>query len=84
MRTNAQSGAVTTIAAIDAYRKMPVALARTITARGKGGAGDYLFSVILISNDEAILRDGESIGHETPGGYAQQLQKSMMPGYVPV
>jgi dimethylglycine dehydrogenase len=38
---------------------------------------------IDVSNDEAILKDGECIGYVTSGGYAHHVQKSMALGYVP-
>ena len=38
---------------------------------------------IDVSNDEAILKDGECIGYVTSGGYAHHLQQSMALGYVP-
>jgi dimethylglycine dehydrogenase len=39
---------------------------------------------IDVSNDEAILKDGECVGYVTSGGYAHHVQKSMALGYVPV
>ena len=39
---------------------------------------------IDVSNDEAILKDGECVGYVTSGGFAHHLQKSMALGYVPV
>jgi dimethylglycine dehydrogenase len=38
---------------------------------------------IDVSNDEAILKDGECVGYITSGGYAHHVQKSMALGYVP-
>lgn len=38
---------------------------------------------IDVSNDEAILKDGEAIGYVSSGGYAHHVQKSMAMGYVP-
>ena len=38
---------------------------------------------IDVSNDEAILKDGECVGYVTSGGYAHHVQKSMALGYVP-
>ncbi|MDX1401294.1 MAG: FAD-dependent oxidoreductase, partial [Kiloniellales bacterium] len=38
---------------------------------------------IDVSNDEAILKDGECIGYVTSGGYAHHVEKSMALGYVP-
>jgi dimethylglycine dehydrogenase len=38
---------------------------------------------IDVSNDEAILKDGECIGYVTSGGYAHHLQQSMALGYLP-
>ncbi len=36
-----------------------------------------------VSNDEAILKDGEAIGYVSSGGYAHHVRKSMAMGYVP-
>ena len=38
---------------------------------------------IDVSNDEAILKDGETIGYISSGGYAHYVQKSVALGYVP-
>ncbi len=38
---------------------------------------------IDISNDEAILHDGNSVGYVSSGGYAHYVAKSMALGYVP-
>ncbi len=38
---------------------------------------------IDVTNDEAILKDGECVGYITSGGYAHHVQKSMALGYVP-
>jgi dimethylglycine dehydrogenase len=38
---------------------------------------------IDVSNDEAILKDGECVGYITSGSYAHHVQKSMALGYVP-
>jgi dimethylglycine dehydrogenase len=38
---------------------------------------------IDVSNDEAILKDGDCVGYITSGGYAHHLQQSMAMGYVP-
>jgi len=37
---------------------------------------------IDVSNDEAILQDGECVGYVTSGGYAHHVQQSMALGYV--
>ncbi len=37
---------------------------------------------IDVSNDEAILKDGEAIGYVSSGGYAHRAGKSMAMGYV--
>ncbi len=37
---------------------------------------------IDVSSDEAILKDGKSIGYVSSGGYAHRVQKSMAMGYV--
>jgi dimethylglycine dehydrogenase len=39
---------------------------------------------IDVSNDEAILKDGECVGYVTSGGYAHTIGQSMAMGYVPV
>ena len=39
---------------------------------------------IDVSNDEAILRDGETVGYVSSGGYAHHVGKSMAMGYVTV
>ncbi|MFT5739842.1 MAG: dimethylglycine dehydrogenase, partial [Gammaproteobacteria bacterium] len=38
---------------------------------------------IDVSNDEAILKDGQCVGYVTSGGYAHYVQQSMAMGYVP-
>jgi len=38
---------------------------------------------IDVSNDEAILKDGECVGYVTSGGYAHTIGRSMALGYVP-
>jgi len=38
---------------------------------------------IDVSNDEAILKDGECVGYVTSGGYAHHVQQSMALGYLP-
>ena len=38
---------------------------------------------IDVSNDEAILKDGECVGYVTSGGYAHRIGRSMAMGYVP-
>ena len=38
---------------------------------------------IDVSNDEAILKDGECVGYITSGGYAHHVKQSMALGYVP-
>ncbi|WP_166415684.1 GcvT family protein [Cochlodiniinecator piscidefendens] len=37
---------------------------------------------IDVSNDEAILKDGEAVGYISSGGYGHHVQKSMAMGYV--
>jgi len=39
---------------------------------------------IDVSNDEAILKDGECVGYVTSGGYAHSIGRSMALGYVPI
>ncbi len=41
-------------------------------------------SDIDVSNDEAILRNGECVGYVTSGGYAHHIGRSMALGYIPV
>lgn len=36
-----------------------------------------------VSNDEAILKNGEAVGYVSSGGYAHHVRKSMAMGYVP-
>jgi dimethylglycine dehydrogenase len=38
---------------------------------------------IDVSNDEAILKDGEAVGYVSSGGFAHHVGKSMALGYVP-
>ena len=38
---------------------------------------------IDVSNDEAILKDGNAIGYVSSGGYAHHVGRSMAMGYVP-
>jgi dimethylglycine dehydrogenase len=38
---------------------------------------------IDVSNDEAIMRDGEAVGYVSSGGYAHHAGKSVALGYVP-
>ena len=35
-----------------------------------------------VSNDEAILKDGEAIGYVSSAGYAHRIRKSMAIGYI--
>ena len=37
---------------------------------------------IDVSNDEAILKDGEAVGYVSSGGYAHHVKKSVALGYV--
>ena len=39
---------------------------------------------IDVSNDEAILKNGDCVGYVTSGGYAHHVGQSMAMGYVPV
>jgi dimethylglycine dehydrogenase len=41
-------------------------------------------SDIDVSNDEAILCNGECVGYVTSGGYAHHIGRSMALGYIPV
>jgi dimethylglycine dehydrogenase len=38
---------------------------------------------IDVSNDEAIMRDGEAVGYVSSGGYAHHAGKSVALGYLP-
>ncbi|MEM7290654.1 MAG: FAD-dependent oxidoreductase, partial [Pseudomonadota bacterium] len=38
---------------------------------------------IDVSNDEAVLKDGEAVGYISSGGYAHHVKKSVALGYVP-
>jgi len=38
---------------------------------------------IDVSNDEAILRNGEAVGYVSSGGYAHHVGKSVAMGYIP-
>ncbi|MBT6203175.1 MAG: FAD-dependent oxidoreductase, partial [Rhodospirillaceae bacterium] len=38
---------------------------------------------IDVSNDEAVLKDGEAVGYVSSGGYAHHVGKSVALGYVP-
>jgi dimethylglycine dehydrogenase len=37
---------------------------------------------IDVSNDEAILKDGEAVGYVSSGGYGHRVGKSMAMGYI--
>lgn len=39
---------------------------------------------IDVSNDEAILKDGQAVGYVSSGGYAHHVRKSMAMGYVDI
>ncbi|MCZ6797316.1 MAG: FAD-dependent oxidoreductase [Gammaproteobacteria bacterium] len=59
-------------------------------AESKQGPAKRLVAMIVetddidVSNDEAILKDGECVGYVTSGGYAHSVGQSMALGYVPV
>jgi dimethylglycine dehydrogenase len=59
-------------------------------AESKQGHAKRLVAMIVetddidVSNDEAILKDGECVGYVTSGGYAHSVRQSMALGYVPV
>jgi dimethylglycine dehydrogenase len=59
-------------------------------AESKQGHSKRLVAMIVetddidVSNDEAILKDGECVGYVTSGGYAHSVGQSMALGYVPV
>ncbi|MBZ0217406.1 MAG: FAD-dependent oxidoreductase, partial [Fimbriimonadaceae bacterium] len=55
----------------------------------KGGASKKLVAMVIdavgwdVVNDEAILKDGKTVGYVSSGGYAHHVGKSMAMGYVP-
>ena len=59
-------------------------------AERKAGSDRRLVAMVVetddidVSGDEAILRDGEAVGHVSSGGYAHHVRKSVAMGYVPV
>jgi len=59
-------------------------------AESKQGPAKRLVAMIVetddidVSNDEAILKDGECVGYVTSGGYAHSVGQSRALGYVPV
>ncbi len=58
-------------------------------AERKGGPDKKLVTMTIqtadidVSNDEAIMKDGECVGYVSSGGYAHHVGKSMALGYVP-
>jgi len=59
----------------------------TLKAKDDGPAQKLVTMVIDVdgidvSNDEAILKDGEAVGYVSSGGYAHRVGKSMAMGYV--
>ena len=52
------------------------------------GARQALVTLVIevdgmdVSNDEAILRDGEAIGYVSSGGYGHRVGRSMAMGYI--
>ncbi|MFK7866707.1 MAG: FAD-dependent oxidoreductase [Alphaproteobacteria bacterium] len=58
-------------------------------AEKKAGADKKLVTMMIdidhmdVSNDEAILHDGKTVGYVTSGGYAHHVKRSMALGYVP-
>ncbi|MHA1601165.1 MAG: glycine cleavage T C-terminal barrel domain-containing protein, partial [Alphaproteobacteria bacterium] len=58
-------------------------------AEREGGPDKKLVTMVVettdidVSNDEAILKDGECVGYVSSGGYAHGAGKSMALGYVP-
>jgi len=55
----------------------------------QAGAANKLVTLVVetdgidVSNDEAILLDGEAVGYVSSGGYAHHVGKSVALGYVP-
>ncbi len=53
------------------------------------GPGKKLVTMVIdvdgidVSNDEAVLHDGEAVGYVSSGGYAHHVGKSVALGYVP-
>ncbi len=60
----------------------------TLAAREAGPPKSRLVTMVIdvdgidVSNDEAILRDGEAVGYVSSGGYGHRVGKSMAMGYV--
>jgi len=58
-------------------------------AEKQSGPDKRLITMIIdtndidVSNDEAIMKDGECVGYVSSGGYAHHEKKSMALGYVP-
>jgi dimethylglycine dehydrogenase len=58
-------------------------------AESKDGPKKKLVTMVVdtndidVSNDEAIMKDGEAIGYVSSGGYAHHVGKSVALGYVP-
>ena len=59
-------------------------------AARKAGATKKLVTLVIdidardAVNDEAILKDGETVGYVSSGAYAHYVGKSLAMGYVPI
>ncbi len=59
-------------------------------AEREAGPANRLVAMVVdttdidVSNDEAVLKDGEAIGYVTSGGFAHHVGESMAMGYLPV
>ena len=58
-------------------------------AQRREGPANRLVTLVIdvdgidVSNDEAILHDGKTVGYVSSGGYAHRVGKSVAMGYVP-
>ena len=69
------------------WNKDFIGKAATLKAR-KDGPDQRLVTMVIdvdaidVSNDEAILKDGQAVGYVSSGGYAHRVGQSMAKGYV--
>ena len=69
------------------WNKDFIGKAATLKAR-KDGPDQRLVTMVInvdaidVSNDEAILKDGQAVGYVSSGGYAHRVGQSMAMGYV--
>ena len=64
------------------WNKDFIGKAATLKARKDGPDQRLVTMVIDVSNDEAILKDGQAVGYVSSGGYAHRVGQSMAKGYV--